>query len=177
MITPQELSEAFARNVMIMKKQVEGLTYEDSLLCPSFGGNCLNWVLGHIAASRDDVLRTLGEPPEMGEVGARYTRDSDPVTGMEEGTLSPEELLNWLGRSQKRIAAALNRIDEAALSRELTSGGMKTTVGLQTFILYFHETYHVGQTELLRQLAGKNDRIMEGLFAKVPLSFLHESSS
>jgi hypothetical protein len=28
------------------------------------------------------------------------------------------------------------------------------------FFLYFHETYHVGQTELLRQLAGKNDQVI-----------------
>jgi hypothetical protein len=28
------------------------------------------------------------------------------------------------------------------------------------FFQYFHETYHVGQTELLRQLAGKNDQVI-----------------
>ena len=28
------------------------------------------------------------------------------------------------------------------------------------FFGYFHESYHVGQTELLRQLAGKNDKMI-----------------
>jgi uncharacterized damage-inducible protein DinB len=28
------------------------------------------------------------------------------------------------------------------------------------FFRYFHETYHVGQTELLRQLAGRNDKVI-----------------
>lgn len=177
MITSQDLSQAFARNLGIVKKQIEGLTYDDTLLQPPFGGNCLNWVLGHIAVSRDDVLRTLGEPPEIGKAGARYIRDSEPITGVDDGVFPPEELFNWLARAQRRITVALNRIDEASLARELTFGEMKTTVEQQTFVLYFHETYHVGQTELLRQLANKNDKVLESLFAKVPISFLHESSS
>ena len=28
------------------------------------------------------------------------------------------------------------------------------------FFLYFHETYHVGQTELLRQLTGVDDKVI-----------------
>jgi len=28
------------------------------------------------------------------------------------------------------------------------------------FFLYFHETYHVGQTELFRQLAGKDEKLI-----------------
>jgi hypothetical protein len=34
------------------------------------------------------------------------------------------------------------------------------TLGNRLFFIYYHETYHVGQTELLRQLAGKNDKII-----------------
>jgi hypothetical protein len=51
-------------------------------------------------------------------------------------------------------------MDEAALAREYASGDRKTTVGQRAFFLYFHETYHVGQTELFRQLAGKDDKII-----------------
>ncbi len=29
--------------------------------------------------------------------------------------------------------------------------------------MYFHETYHLGQTELLRQLAGTNDKVSSTL--------------
>jgi hypothetical protein len=35
-----------------------------------------------------------------------------------------------------------------------------TTRGARLFFYYFHETYHVGQTELLRQLAGRDDKII-----------------
>jgi uncharacterized damage-inducible protein DinB len=160
MISSQDLSNAFARNVSIIKMQTEGLTHEDSLRQLPFHGNCLNWVLGHIAVSRDSVLETLGEPPVMDTYGARYKRGSEPVTRADESTLALEELLDWLDRSQERIATALSKMDEAALAREYTSGDRKTTVGQRTFFLYFHETFHVGQTELFRQLAGKDDKII-----------------
>jgi len=159
MLSSQDLSNAFARNVMVIKMQTEGLTHEDSLHQVPFG-NCLNWVLGHIAVSRDDVLETLGEPPVMDVAGVRYKRGSEPVTEANEGTLRLEELLNWLDRSQERIATALSKMDEADLAREFSAGDRKITVGQRAFFLYFHETYHVGQTELFRQFAGKNDKVI-----------------
>ena len=158
MINAQDLSEAFARNVTIIKRQADGLTHEDSLRqLPN--SNCLNWVIGHIAANRDEVLRTLGEPPLLGPDGVRYKRGSDPVTEADEEIQPLEELLHWLDHSQEHIAAALSKMSEAELSRELPSDERKMTIGQRAFFLYFHETYHVGQTELFRQLAGKNDNI------------------
>jgi len=159
MINSKDLTNAFARNVGIIKMQTEGLTDEDCMR-PLPHGNCLNWVLGHIAATRDSIIETLGEPPLMDVYGIRYKRGSDPVTQGNEGTMTLEELLTWLNRSQERIAAALSKMDETSLAREYTIGDQKTTVGQRAFFLYFHETYHVGQTELFRQLAGKDDKII-----------------
>lgn len=159
MINSQDLSNAFARSVAIIKMQTKGLTNEDSLRQLPHG-NCLNWVLGHIAVHRDSVLQTLGAPPYMGDAGVRYKRDSEPLTHTDEGTLTLEELLSWLDRSQERIASALSKMDEASLAREYGSGDRKTTIGQRVFFLYFHETYHVGQTELFRQLAGKDDKLI-----------------
>jgi hypothetical protein len=34
------------------------------------------------------------------------------------------------------------------------------TAGQQIRFSHWHETYHVGQLELLRQLAGKNDKVI-----------------
>ena len=160
MLNAQDLSTAFARNIAIIKMQAEGLTNEDSMrLLPH--GNCLNWVLGHIAIHRDSILQLLGEPPFMGATGARYKRDSQPLTHIDEGTLPMQELLTWLDLSQEQIASALSHLDEADLAREITTtGGRKSTVGQRVFFLYFHETYHVGQTELFRQLAGKDDKLI-----------------
>ena len=49
MISSNDLTEAFARNANVIKMQTKDLTHADSLRQPPFQGNCLNWVLGHIA--------------------------------------------------------------------------------------------------------------------------------
>lgn len=71
---------------------------------------------------------------------------------------------NSLELTQERIVAALSKLNEDAFSREVLPEQRYTqrnmTVGQQAFFLYFHEVYHVGQTELFRQLAGKNDKII-----------------
>jgi hypothetical protein len=161
MINSNDLVDAFARNVNVIKMQTKDLTHEDSLRQLPFHGNCLNWVLGHIAENRDHVLELLGEPPQIGALGARYKRGSDPMTEAGHGTLRLEEILDWLERGQERITPALMRMDDAAWSREVKMSNNRTaTVAQRVFFLYFHETYHVGQTELFRQLAGKDDKVI-----------------
>lgn len=164
MISPNDLAAAFGRNVMIVKRQTGGLTHEDSLLQLPFRGNCLNWVLGHIATNRDVVLAALGEEPVMGAGGTRYKRESEPLTdpNEKEGVLPLQELIHRLEQSQERITAALGRMSDADMEREVEPDGTygKSTVAGRVFFLYFHETYHLGQTELLRQLAGKEDKII-----------------
>ena len=160
MLSAQDLANAFARNLSIIKSQTNGLTHEDSLRQPPFRGNCLNWVLGHLVQNRDTVLAALGEPPVTGEPAARYRRGSEPVVAADDGTLPLPELLDRLERAQECIADALNRTDESAFAREVTVGERTMSVGQRVFFLYFHETYHVGQTELFRQLAGKDDKVI-----------------
>ncbi|MBC7261411.1 MAG: DinB family protein [Chloroflexi bacterium] len=161
MISPQELAGAFERNLKIVQAQTKGLRHADSLLQPPFRGNCLNWVLGHLVTNRDRVLTLLGEVPAGNEsVQARYGYGSEPVRGEGEGVLRLETLLDMLARSQERINIALARITPEELAKETQDHRGKTTVAERLFFLYFHETYHVGQTELLRQLAGTDDKVI-----------------
>ena len=32
----------------VVKRNLEGLTHEESLVQPQPGGNCLNWIVGHL---------------------------------------------------------------------------------------------------------------------------------
>lgn len=161
MLTVNDLIEAFARNVSIIQMQTKDLTHEDSLIQPPFGGNCLNWVLGHIAENRDRMFELLGEPKLMETHSSRYKRGSEAITAPDGNTLRLEEILDWLERSQERMAEVLGCNDEASLSRGIAVGNNRTmTIAQRLFFLYFHETYHVGQTELYRQLAGKHDKVI-----------------
>ncbi len=161
MIDREQLIDAFTENLDIIKAQAEGLAHADSLLQLPFRGNCLNWVLGHIAESRSEVLEALGEEPVLSEAEcARYGYGSEPVTGEGPGVLRMERLLELLDLAQQRIVRGLRRARPEELGKEIEFAGRKMTMGGKVFFLYFHETYHTGQTELLRQLAGTNDKVI-----------------
>jgi uncharacterized damage-inducible protein DinB len=161
MLEPSELAEAFARNVGVIQAQTEGLSHADSLLQLPFRGNCLNWVLGHLLDNRDDVLKALGAQRIMNDNSAAlYRRGSAPIASSTTELLLLQDLLEQLVQSQERLSGVLARTTEADMTREIVRNGNTTTLGKLVFFLYFHETYHVGQTELLRQLAGKNDQVI-----------------
>ena len=160
MITVAQLTAAFDRNVALLMQQADGLSHADSLRQPPFRGNCLNWVLGHLAENRDAILQALDAEPVLGAAASRYARESDPITGDGPGVLPLEELLAILTRSQEALATALARTTEEDLAKEIRRGQRTITLSERIFFLYFHETYHVGQAELLRQLTGVNDKVI-----------------
>jgi len=162
MVSPEELAGAFARNWSIIKSQTNGLTHTDTLLQPPFRGNCMNWVLGHILDTRNGVLKVLGESPVVSETERvrPYGHGSEPVCGDGEGVLKLEQLLEKFESSQRAIEAGLKRISPEELARETRDHRGPVTAAQRLFFLYFHETYHVGQAELLRQLAGTNDHVI-----------------
>jgi uncharacterized damage-inducible protein DinB len=161
MIDQQQLVEAFERNVKIINMQAARLTHQDSLLQPPFRGNCLNWVLGHILVHRELILQALGTEPSLGDaMTGRYGYDSAPLCEDGPDVIKLEELLEAIQLSQERIAAALLGASASKLAEEMRRGERTTTVAGRVFHLYFHETYHTGQTELLRQLAGTDDHVI-----------------
>ena len=151
------LAQYYALTYRVIKRQVDGVTDEESLMQPPFRGNCMNWVIGHIVASRDSVLRLLGVSPTWTEAEARvYKPNSEPVISAEQA-LPLTRLLADLETLQTRIMEALQHVSEETLA---AMADEEETVGQQITFSHWHETYHVGQLELLRQLAGKNDKVI-----------------
>jgi DinB superfamily len=156
MTTPETMAEYFGLTYRVIHWQLDGVTHEESLLQPPFRGNCLNWVLGHIVFGRESVLKLLGEDLPWTETEiASYRSNTEPITNAEQA-LPLEMLLGKLEESHKRILTGLKRITpdkwEAPINDE--------TVAEKIAFSHWHETYHVGQLELLRQLAGKNDKVI-----------------
>jgi DinB superfamily len=160
-ITTTDLIQGLERNLGIVKAQTQGLSHADSLLQLPFRGNCLNWVLGHIAANRNSMLLLLGEEAIVSEAHAkRYGYGSEPVCGDADDILTLEQLLMVLERGQSALTASLLKITDEELAREVQSFLGTTTLGQLIFFLFWHESYHTGQPEFLRQLAGKDDKVI-----------------
>ena len=71
-----------------------------------------------------------------------------------------EELLRLLGRAQESLVEALEELSVEDLKQEIQSGEKTTTLGERIEFYSWHDTYHVGQTEYLRQLAGTDDKVI-----------------
>jgi hypothetical protein len=106
MITPKELASAYALDVATAKEQTEGLTHADSVVQPPVQGNCLNWVMGHVLDTRNDVLKLLGEPAILTAAQAkRYGYGSEPVCG--EGPIWSSSRTCWRSWRKARPASRL----------------------------------------------------------------------
>lgn len=159
-LSSTDITNILGVNVVVLGKQTAGLTHRDSLLQPSPRGNCLNFVTGHIALHREYMLQDLGLEPEVGEGAlARYARESEPILGDSEEVLQIDDLIAIITRQQDRILEALETMSDDDLAHPAPLNESKTVAGHVLFLAW-HEGYHLGQTELLRQLAGTDDKVL-----------------
>lgn len=158
----KQLANVFKRNLWVIKRQVDGLTHEDTLIQPPFRGNCLNFVLGHMAASRMQLFQDIGIGPiimDQKEIN-RYTREADPVIEDGEDVIKLERIMEVFLESQETIDDKIEKMIPENLAVEIDKGEQLRTVGEWIEFLGWHEAYHTGQTEYLRQLAGTDDKVI-----------------
>ncbi|MGD8857921.1 MAG: hypothetical protein PVG33_16410, partial [Chloroflexota bacterium] len=112
----QSLSQSYGSTHWLITKLVDGLSNDDSLVQPPFEANCLNWVLGHILAGRNEALSYLGAELIWDEAElARYKTGSPPITRADQA-LPLERLLRDFEESQQRIVTALESASAEALA-------------------------------------------------------------
>ena len=139
-----------------IKLQTDGMTHEESLMQLPFGGNCMNWVLGHIMANRTNVETLMNLPAIWSyDEAQRYRRGSPPVTGEDGDEYPLDKILKDLDRSHAQIVEAL----QAMTPEDMEQVRGDSTLGERLAFFHFHETYHAGQLEIFRQMAGRDAKI------------------
>lgn len=147
----QSLLMIFGLNQFATMKNIDGVSHEESLVSPPGGGNCINWVLGHITASRNASLAIVRQPAIWTEAQcAPYLRGSDGLKNCA-AALPFAEVVAAFTRSQERLLAGLKDLSDADLNAALAHPEIPKNLGG----LQFHETYHVGQLAILRRALGK----------------------
>ena len=158
MTQPESILQMLAFNEYTLTQQLAGITAEETLLQLPFRGNCLNWVMGHIVEARNYMLDLLDEERVWSEEKCRlYETRSAAITGPDDPHYDWDEILNAAEESLSRVRAKLEGMTAEQLSEEDGEGG---TLGEQLIRMAWHEAYHVGQTEILRQLANKSDQAL-----------------
>jgi hypothetical protein len=142
----------------IVKLNVDGLIQAESLIQPQPGGNCLNWVVGHLLCVYDQVMPMLGQTPVLGvDTLKRYDRGSAQIENAAEA-LDLARLMTAWDETAKRMEAGLEGLTPEVLDQPApwspTNNPKETVRSLLTDVS-FHQAYHAGQTGLLRRMAGK----------------------
>ncbi len=145
----------------VIRHNADGVTDDEALVQPDPGGNCFNWIVGHILSTRHGFLAVLDQEMVWDEdTRNRYRRSSDPVSGAGNGVIPLSQMLADLVVLQERTVAGLASLDDATLAEKAAfspGNNPNETVGSLLVILAFHESYHAGQTGILRKLIGKSE--------------------
>ena len=159
-IDPEYLAGGYEGNLYVLGRLTDGLTHEDSLLTPAFGGNCLNWLLGHVLTSRNTVCDLLNlEPALPKDRAALYKTGSAPIT---RETAVPLGYLQGVYESSTAVIAGELRqrtAEDMAVLLQSDTEDDPSPLGRRLMGLYWHESYHIGQVELLRRLAGRTEKV------------------
>jgi uncharacterized damage-inducible protein DinB len=161
MIKVDDFSKMLEGEAAILKQQTESLSHADSLLQPQPGGNCLNWVMGHLVDNLIQILNVIqGEIPSDLPKLDRYVRNSEPIRGDEDGVLQLQTLIDAYEQLTDVIRQRLAQMTESDFEEEIDFWQGKQRRGYVAFFYFFHNTYHLGQLEYLRNLAGRTEKII-----------------
>ncbi len=149
--------DLLTRNNYVVQQNVEGVTHEKALELIGPGGSNLNWLLGHMTASRDVCTRLLeAEPAWDKDRGRLYGRGTASIKP--ENATRLEELISAHAEAGKRLSEALMAAGTESLTRPNPRNAGESVMDAIWFLVW-HDTYHTGQTALYRRLAG-----LDGVF-------------
>ncbi len=149
MIQPQFLSDQFVDSHSAIKLYTMGITHAESVWQPPFGGNSVNWILGHLVVSRCNFLMLLDVPSiwTMDQC-LRFVPGSAPVTG-DADSVPFETLLADFDRTQEQLVSALKESSE----KDLKLIKSERTIAESLAYYLAHESHHAGYLEILCMLA------------------------
>jgi uncharacterized damage-inducible protein DinB len=146
----------------VIQMNVDGITHEESLIRPEPAGNCVNWVVGHLACVYNNVLPLLGQNAVVQKsILNRYERGAAPLEDEKEA-VSLAELLETITEAVKRFETGLSELTVEQLdapSPFSPTNNPNETVRSLLSTVSFHQAYHAGQLGVLRRVVGKSGAI------------------
>ena len=154
------LIELLKNNHSIMHQQVKDVTQVESMVQPPFRGNCLNWDIGHLLDVYGEMLEEMGLPGTMSEAEKKtYGYGSEPLCD----AAKAGDLNAMLARLDKALPVIVEKLDSLSaeeLERKVKIWRGEVSLIEALFFMQWHASFHTGQLELLRQLSGKNDKVI-----------------
>ncbi len=154
MDTHEGLVTAFTRNAGYFHAHLAGLTHADAVVQPPVAGNCILWIVGHIICYRNYILEITWQPAVLsGAEAQRFAKGSAPVLADEPNLTRLEVLSNAYDTAQNLIIEGIRRLTPEQ-SIEVVHQNDFVLPRVDLIMSYMrHESYHLGQLELLREIA------------------------
>jgi len=144
------LIEDFGFHTMLVHRFVDGVSHEESVLPLPFEHNCMNWILGHIIANRSHVLESVGAAHPWQELARSLYHQGTPAITPESPSIRFEELVRYLDESMELLKAALEPCRDEFLDENHSNYRGKKTRHEHLSNFHWHESFHLGQLEILR---------------------------
>jgi uncharacterized damage-inducible protein DinB len=145
----------FEFNQFTLRRLLDDVSQEHSLQAPKPGVNTINWLLGHIIATRQRLLKMMNAEGFWGDAEmSMYERGSqnfDPAHAVHMVVLRAA-LETSYEHLQRALPAAEASFVNASARKFIRNG---ETVGDQIGFFICHEEYHAGQIGLIRRLLDK----------------------
>jgi uncharacterized damage-inducible protein DinB len=153
MKTQQAIAQQFGFVYRMIEVNTERMTAEQSLAQSTPGGNCANWIVGHLTNVQNDLMKGLGEAP-VWESDQLVNAGWEPITG-------PRQAIAWetmrdrlIGSRERCVAAIANLSDQQMAEQVPHPFGGTTTRAEALSLAAFHQAYHAGQLAIARRVAG-----------------------
>jgi uncharacterized damage-inducible protein DinB len=147
---------------VVVDRNTAGITHDESLRRPPGGGNSLNWVVGHMAATYAQVLALLGASPGPPDEALAAYAPGRGAPG-DADALPLDVLLRRFREGGRALGEAVGRLGPDDFARPAgfsPTGKADETVGSLLSSIAFHQAYHGGQTGVLRRLLGRPGAIV-----------------
>jgi hypothetical protein len=145
----QSVLQDYEFHTTFIHRFVDDTSHEESVLQLPFKHNCMNWILGHIVTNRSHVLETVGAAHAwQAEVRALYHTDTPPVTP-ESKSVQFGKLVEYLDESVVLLRSALATMTDAQLEETHSNYRGEKSRYEHVTSFHWHETFHVGQLEVL----------------------------
>ena len=141
------ITNGYQLNTIVLKELIKDLNEQDTLL-KTGESNTIGWILGHIILSRGSVLKLLQIGYDKMNSEENYKRGSEKNDLIK---IDPQNAMDVFERRGKLIVNAVKDVDEKILDIEIKYNmpGGGNTVKDAILFSSWHETFHIGQIDLI----------------------------
>ncbi len=140
----------FNINYLATNLNLSGIDEAKSLISTEKSGNSINWILGHIIATRLKIFTQLGVNVETSDFKEEtYRQGIEDTEKIEYNSL--DYLKNLNKTIQDRLLDIFNNLTDKQYGR---IGDNNKDLAEELLYKSFHESYHIGQLGILRHSIG-----------------------